>query len=308
MDRIRAVVFLMKEAYAQQLAEDITNIIKEKLEEQLEAYTSNIEIMRNTVEHIMGATKIIMGKLEEFTDGLQASTDQLAQAMHELMEKMTDAANQNPTPTPPMQNHNTYATILQQQPNSDQAEIVARTETTNKQLLIQKDKNSTDNSLNDLSEKDLVVKANTALDLMGWKGSDKLHNTAFVVARKLRSGCILFHMNSQKAAAWLHTADIKKAFMDHFDGTSNMQDKLHYVIAEFVLVTYDAGVSYAHTGLEEANHFTDGIIGFSKYIKPLHLRSLNQRVAHLTIGFRTHNDANRAIQGGLYIEGKHVTI
>ncbi|KAF8236007.1 hypothetical protein L208DRAFT_1253537 [Tricholoma matsutake] len=186
-----------------------------------------------------------------------------------------------------MQQHNRYTTILQQQPDTDQAEIVARTETTNKQLLIQKDRNATNNSLLDLSEKDLVAKVNTALNLMGWKGSDKPHDTAFVAARKLRSGGILYNMNSQEAAAWLHLPDVKKAFMDHYDGTSNIWDKLHYVIAEFVPVTYDAGASYAHANLEEANCFTDGAVGFSKYIKLPHLHSSNQKVAHATIGFRS---------------------
>lgn len=308
MDVIRAVAFLMEETYEQQLAKGIVDIVKEKLEEQLGNYASNVETMRDAVEHVTGAAKVITGKLEEFTDGFQASTDQLAQATYELTEKTTDTANKIPATTTPVQQHNTYASILQQRPDSEQAEIVARTETVDKQILIQKDKNATDNSLFDLSEKDLVAKANTALDLMGWKGSDKPHNTAFVAARKLRSGGILYNMNSQKAATWLHAPEVKKAFMDHFDGTSNIKDKLHYVIAEFVPVTYDAGASYAHANLEEANRFTDDAIGFSKFIKPPHLRSSNQKVAHVTIGFKSRDDANCAIQRGIYIEGKHVTV
>ncbi|KAF8228079.1 hypothetical protein L208DRAFT_1220901, partial [Tricholoma matsutake] len=129
--------------------------------------------------------------------------------------------------------------------------IVVRTETVDKQLLIQRDKNAADNSFFDLAEKDLVAKVNTALDLMGWKGLDKPHDTTFIAARKLRSRGILYSMNSQKVATWLHLPDVKKVFMDHFDGTSNIKDKLHYIIAEFVLITYDAGVSYAHANLED---------------------------------------------------------
>lgn len=93
--------------------------------------------MCNTVEHVTGAATVIMGKLEEFMDGFQVSTDQLAKAMHELTEKTVDATNKNPTMTPFAQTQNIYTTIVQQQP-----------------------------TLNDLSEKDLVVKANAALDLM----------------------------------------------------------------------------------------------------------------------------------------------
>ncbi|KAF8230264.1 hypothetical protein L208DRAFT_1282988 [Tricholoma matsutake] len=267
MDIIRAVAFLMEEAYEQQIVKGIVNIVKKKLEEQLESYAASVETMCDAVEHITGAAKVITGKLDKFTDGFQASTDQLTQAMHELMEKMADTTNKNPDTTSHEQQHNTYATILQR-PSSDQAEIVARRETADKQLLIQRDRNATDNSLYDLAEKDLVAKANTALDLMGWKGLDKPHNTTFIAARKLRNGGILYSMNSQNAATWLHLQDIKKAFMDHFNGTSNIKDKLHYVIAEFVPITYDAGGSYSHANLEDVNQFTDGTIGFSKYIKP----------------------------------------
>jgi len=47
-------------------------------------------------------------------------------------------------------------------------------------------------------------------------------------------------------------------------------------------------------------------IAFSKYIKPPHLRTENQRVAHVTIGFNHREDANFAIRNGMFIEGKHV--
>jgi len=46
-------------------------------------------------------------------------------------------------------------------------------EQADKQILIQKDKNATDNVLDSLSEKDLITKANTALNLMGMAGSDR---------------------------------------------------------------------------------------------------------------------------------------
>jgi hypothetical protein len=46
-------------------------------------------------------------------------------------------------------------------------EVITRGHTMDKQILIQKDKNVTDNTLDNLTEKDLVAKANTALDLMG---------------------------------------------------------------------------------------------------------------------------------------------
>jgi hypothetical protein len=60
-------------------------------------------------------------------------------------------------------------------------------------------------------------------------------------------------MNMKEAASWIRLADIQKAFMAHFDGTSNMRNKLYYVIAEFVPTTFDAGSSFAHAKVEEDN-------------------------------------------------------
>jgi hypothetical protein len=124
MDIIRAVAFLIEDAYEQQIAKGIFGLIKEKLEEQLESYAGSVESMRNAVEHVTGTAKVITGKLDKFTDGFQASTDQLAQATHELTEKTADSMNKNPITTPPgsIQQHNTYATIY----NNNQTQIKQR--------------------------------------------------------------------------------------------------------------------------------------------------------------------------------------
>ena len=74
-------------------------------------------------------------------------------------------------------------------------------EQADKQILIQKDKNATDNVLDSLSEKDLITKANTALNLMGMAGSDRPWHTAFIGAKKLCNGSVLYQMNTKEAAA-----------------------------------------------------------------------------------------------------------
>lgn len=49
-------------------------------------------------------------------------------------------------------------------------QTVAKGNTADRQILIQKDQNTTDNELDNLTEKDLVMKVNTVLR---WEGSDK---------------------------------------------------------------------------------------------------------------------------------------
>jgi hypothetical protein len=84
----------------------------------------------------------------------------------------------------------------------------------------------------------------------------------FIGAKKLRNGNILYQMNTKESANWLRLADVQKAFMAHFDRTSNMRNKLHYVIAEFVPTTFDAGSSFAHAKVEEDNMMERDAIAF----------------------------------------------
>jgi hypothetical protein len=102
--------------------------------------------------------------------------------------------------------------------------------------------------------------------------------------------------------------DVQKAFMLHYGGLINMQNKLYYIIADFVPTSFDAGSSYAHSKIEEDSGLGADTITYSKYIKPPHLWNENQRVAHVIFGFNDHNAANMAIQAGLFIEGKHSNV
>jgi hypothetical protein len=307
-DRIRAVAILMADAAAQHKADEITTIVKIQLQEHMEIFATNIETMRDAAEHVTGAAREITGKMEEINDEFQEKTNQLEQAMQEITEWNTNRTNA-PTTTPdrtyqPM----TYANAIQQHVPPAHESVVARGKLTVKQIMIQKDPNITNNVLESLTEKDLVAKANTTLDLMGVEAADKLRGTMFVGAKKLKNGNVLYQLNSMDAGHWIKQPDVQKAFVANYGGTSNIQTKLHYVIAEFVPTTYDAGSSYAHAKVEEDSGISGDTIAFSKYIKPPHLRNNHQKVAHIIIGFNDQNAANNTIQAGLFIEGKYVEV
>jgi len=182
-DGIRAVAFLMADTSAQQLADEVTTMIKTQIQEQMESFASNVEIMRDVVEHVTEAAKMITSKMEDFNDGFQESAEQLAQATHELTEKTAETTNK--VTIADSQAPATYTMIAQQQAHPDHAEIIAKGNNADKQILIQKDRNATDNALDNLTKKDLVTKANTALDLMGWEGMDKPWHTTFIGVKKL---------------------------------------------------------------------------------------------------------------------------
>jgi hypothetical protein len=160
--------------------------------------------------------------MDKFKDKFQETTEQLTQATQELTEKAVESTNttapapaQAPIPV-------TYAAVAQQNAHM---EVIARGAAADKQILVQRNRSSTngmDDALPDLMEKELVTKANTALDLMGWEGLDKPRHTAFLAARKLCNGDILYQVNEVKAAEWLQQKDVQESFMRFYDGTSTI--------------------------------------------------------------------------------------
>ena len=185
-DGIRVIAILMADMAAQHMADKITKIVKAQLQEHLEAFATNVETMQDAVKHVTGAAKEITGKIGKFNDDFQETADQLVQAMQELMEINTEKTNA-PTTAPDFTYQlMTYANVIQQHVPPAHESVVARGELTVKQIMIQKDPRATDNVLESLTEKDLVAKANTTLDLMGIEAADKPLETAFIGAKKAK--------------------------------------------------------------------------------------------------------------------------
>ena len=90
-DGITAVVVLMNDYAAQQVVNDIVVAITTHLQEHLDVLSSNVDTMRDAVEHVTTAAKDITGRLTEFNDGVQESAEQ--QATQELTDKTTEKAS-----------------------------------------------------------------------------------------------------------------------------------------------------------------------------------------------------------------------
>ena len=205
-DGIRAVAFLLTDINRQQTTDAITDSVKAHLDKYMETFAANIEMMRDAMEYVTMATKEITGKMNNFKDGFQEMGEQLIQAMQDFTKKATE----NLTMTTPCHTYQatTYALAAQQQIPMAHTSAVMRGDITNKQILIQKDKNTTDNTLDPLSEKDLVVKANTTLDLLGIEAADKPPGITFIGAKKLQNGSILYQLSTRDTVNWLKENEV----------------------------------------------------------------------------------------------------
>ena len=204
MDAITAVVVLVNDYTAQQVINDIVAPVTTQLQEHMDSFTSNVENMRDTVEHVTIAAKNITSKLSEFNDGFQESAEHLVQATQELTDK-TRTAEKTVTANNQANNAHsidhylkTYANATKQHVPTSHEAIIAKGEQMAKQILIQKDPKSKDNTLGNLMEKELVAKANTTLELMDTEPLEMPPGVAFVGAKKMRNRNILYQLNSQE--------------------------------------------------------------------------------------------------------------
>ena len=144
--------------------------------------------------------------------------------------------------------------------NSEHTDIITRGFNADKQLLIFTDKTLPNTDPTDLTEKDLVTKANMALELMDDIPTNKPEIISFITAKKLCNRNVLFQSNSTQATAWLRNPDIQKEFLLTYSSNANICNKLHHVIAEFVPISFDAGTDHSHTMLEANNSLTTSSI------------------------------------------------
>jgi hypothetical protein len=310
-DGILATAILINDYATQNLVSEIVATVKNQLQEHLDSFSANVETMRDAVEHVTGAAKDITGKLGEFNDGLQESADQLAQATQELTEKTTEnnkaSTNKEHTIEKYLQLE-TYANAAKQRIPPAHEAIIAKGYQSDKQILIRKDPAAADNALATLSEIELVTKANTTIDLMGEDNFDMPPGTAFVGAKKLRNGNVIYQLNTADAGTWINQTEVQKAFMENYGGTGKIQSNLYYVVAEFVPTTFIEDSTFTHAKIEENSGLCYETIAYSKYIKPAHLRAKNQKVAHVVFGFNDRHAANNAIQSGMIVEGKQINV
>ena len=110
---IRVFALLLTNVNRQQTADAIMASVKTQLDEYMETFATNVEMMHDMVEHIMVAAIEITNKMDDFKDGFQETAEQLTQAMQDFTKKTTENLT---TMTTPHHTHQgaTYASIVEE--------------------------------------------------------------------------------------------------------------------------------------------------------------------------------------------------
>jgi hypothetical protein len=158
------------------------------------------------------------------------------------------------------------------------------------------------------SEKELLQRAQVAIEAMGLRAADKPKPEIFRAVRKLEHGGIRLQMVDGECAAWLRQVDVRKEFLDAFQGGGAFKDRSYNVILEYVPTTFNTNLlDDERHALERINGIPEGSIVSAKWLKNPNRWNKNQRTAFLELNLKEPTPANAIIRDGAVIEGKAVT-
>ena len=123
---------------------------------------------------------------------------------------------------------------------------LAKANARNCQILIDKDPHAEQNNLDTLTERELVAKANEAIEQLG--ATLDIKDYTFMGVKKLANGGVVFDMNTPNSVKWVHLH--KRAFTEKFGGTAIIKERTVSVIIEYVPTSYTPDALAEHRKIE----------------------------------------------------------
>ena len=200
---------------------------------------------------------------------------------------------------------NTYTDRVKKKVPPTHAVVVARAETQKRKIRLITAMGIVGDGTRELTEKQLVEKANIALGLMMREGEDSRPiGTKFVGANKERGfGGVMYELNMMEAVVEKATMS---DFLKNMGSTTDFKEQMYEVVMDWILITLKVGQSNFWQAIEQVSGIRTGAIKEVSWIKPIHLHMAGQRTAIAIFKLETQEDANQVIERGLYVEGKKV--
>ncbi|KAJ7645342.1 hypothetical protein B0H17DRAFT_959593 [Mycena rosella] len=136
----------------------------------------------------------------------------------------------------------------------------------------------------------------------------KHEGAAFVGARKLVNGGVVFDRKDLATADWVKLPENMVQFMAALGGECLYRPRRVELIVEMVPV--EARIEEVGTwrAMEADSGIATGGISGACWVKAIQRRTAGQRVAHLKIEFANAAAANHAIDNGIFIQGKSIRV
>ncbi|KAK0455648.1 uncharacterized protein EV420DRAFT_554995 [Desarmillaria tabescens] len=226
--------------------------------------------------------------------------------------KESMSPSNNSTNTQPHQLSYAEATGRLQGPRMDpkHADTIAKARIANRRVIIKPTSDVARNRMKETTEKEMVERMNEALltASAGETGTPICIPEEYKVvgAQKLVNGGIAYTFNTDKAAAWLREPNTIKAVQQAAGLETVASLQLHNMIVPFAPTTIDIGDTVTWQSIKESSGLKAGTNRGIRFLKPAEHHHEGQREAHIMIGFDSREQANIAIRGGIFIEGKEL--
>ncbi|KAF8208850.1 hypothetical protein K438DRAFT_1483724, partial [Mycena galopus ATCC 62051] len=109
-------------------------------------------------------------------------------------------------------------------------------------------------------------------------------------------------------AQWVREEDHMKQFLSALGGTCVFRPRRRELLVELVAVETRVEDAATWRLVERESGLSDGDIASARWLKPPHRRTLTQTAAHLRMEFASSAAANRAIDDGIFIQGRHYRV
>ena len=222
-------------------------------------------------------------KLTRISDEIKTSIDLSTDALEKATEQACTALKELPPPPaiPPPPRPTIYADALKYGTPALHAEVLAQSEAETRQVTIKCETND----LYNLSEQELVLKANIVIENIAEEEDASPPGTRFLSARKKKGMKICLELNAQESGEWLSKKPNQQAFLQHFGVNASLVPKTYKAVVEFVPVTLNADLPASIRGIEEASGLDSDDLTTVNWIKPPKFRKPNQRVTHTIVSF-----------------------
>jgi hypothetical protein len=264
-------------------------------------------IANGVATQILAAIATPLERLSNSVHRLESITPEGEQTAERQATERPGGAPQLASATAQIAIRPTYAAVTQVQVPPRHAEVMARSQGRDKQVLIEGVEGTNNEDLQRLTERELVDKAETTLELMGLMAADKPEEgRMFVGAQKLQRGGILYLMKTTAAADWLKKPDVRHRFLELYGGGGYLRDRGYAIILQYVPVSFEPGSITARRRVENENELEHEEIIEAKWLKELDKRTPGQRTAFVLANLKTAQAANKILRGGIIVEGKRV--
>jgi hypothetical protein len=313
-DLLRAVAILLHHedtsCTAQLIASKVLDMQEAALA-QLKTVSDKVGLAASSVFDAAASLDDRANVLARQTDVAQECTQHLAEAVESINDATCELkanAESTPAATAPGPGA-TYANVAAWTPpataqsNPRQAAARAKAMADERNVIVDLSGDAATEAAK-LSEKELVDRANMAVDRMGLQATDKPEAFAFIAASKLEHGGVRYRMADKACADWIRRHDVREAFTTEYGGDGRLKDKTYAVISEFADVGFDPTDAAELTAIARLNGLAPHSIVTARWLKRQASRRPGQRTAFLEIVLATPKAANAIIRAGCVILGR----